>query len=77
MDHRSLQRIRKYPPVALHPSSHELKTESVTVCHIQPVVKVSAVKSLEIQQSPGLRRTQSNFQATKVTLQDSPKPEEN
>lgn len=74
MDHRSLQRIRKYPPVALHPSSHELKTESVTVCHIQPEVKVSAV---EIQQSHGLRRTQSNFQATKVTLQDSPKPEEN
>ena len=77
MDLRSLQRIRKYPHFALHPSSHELKTESVTVCHIQPVVKVSAVESPEIQQSHGLRRTQSNFQATKITSQDSPKPEEN
>lgn len=64
MDHRSFQTIGKYPHFALHPSSQELKTESLTLCHIQPVVKVSAVESPEIQQSHGLQRTQYNFQAT-------------
>lgn len=77
MDHRSFQMIGKYPNFVLHPSSHELKTESLTLSHIQPVVKVSSMESPEIQQSHGLQRTQYNFQATTVTSQDSPKPEEN